>query len=56
MIYVYIKGDRYNCYSVQFEGNDIINAFQLTFDTIEQLTNYIMQFSNVYSIPVQYYI
>lgn len=55
IMYAYIKGSRYSQYSISFEGNEELIAFTQEFKTLEQMQKFIIEFSNCYSIPVQYY-
>lgn len=56
IMYAYIKNSRYKEYSVVFEGNDEIEQIRRTFDTLEDMLHFATQFSNYYSIPIQFYI
>lgn len=55
-MYAYIKGDKYDKYSVQFDGNKYLNKIDKSFDTIEKLYKFVTYYSNYASVPVQFYI
>lgn len=56
IMYAYIKGARYKEYKAIFEGTEDIIAIEKEFDTLEELMHFTIQFSNYYSISIQYYI
>ena len=56
VMYAYIKGERYKSYFVDFEGTEEIKAIHKEFESLEVLNEFVIQFSNYYSIPIQYYI
>lgn len=56
MLYAYIKSDRYSGYRIIFEGNEDLKEIDLTFESMESMQEFIINFSNYNSIPVQYYI
>lgn len=55
VVYAYIKGGRYDKYSISFEGNDELKAIEQDFETLEELTNFVINYSNYCSIPIQFY-
>ncbi len=56
IIYVYIKGVSYKDYKVTFEGNEDVKPFELKFDDITELQNFVIGMSNFYSLKIQYYL
>lgn len=56
ILYAYIKGATYNRYRVLFDGNENIHEIDLSFEDLESMQDFIINFSNYNSISVQYYI
>lgn len=54
--YAYVKGEKYETYSFTFDGNEDINEVGKTFEEKADFIDFIIRFSNYYSIPVQFYI
>ena len=54
IMYADIKGNRYNKYQIQFEGNSDLIAIEEEFETFDRLIEFVYQFSNTYTIPVQF--
>ena len=55
IMYAYIKGGRYTAYSVLYDGDEELNEIKKTFHTLEELQDFVINFSNYYSISIQYY-
>lgn len=55
IMYAYIKGSRYKNYSVNFNGNEVLKEVKQEFDTFDELMEFIMNFSNYYSVAIQFY-
>ena len=53
--YCYIKGLEYNVYKFYYEGDDNFKEIEKTFDTLEELIDYAIKFSDLYSISIQFY-
>ena len=51
-IYAYVKGNKYENYSVTWKKHGIENK---TFETKEEFLNYVIANSNYDSVPVQFY-
>lgn len=54
-LYVYLKGTRYNTYKVYREETTDLIEIEHEFDTFDELINYVINFSNSLSIPIQFY-
>ena len=55
-MYAYVKGGRYNFYRVKREQDEELKEINEEFETFNDLIQWVYQFSNLYSIPVQFYI
>ena len=55
LLIAYIKGNKYDSYKAVFEGNEEIKAFSKTFEDYEEFLDFVTEFSNYYSIKVQFY-
>ena len=53
--YVYIKGDTYKEYTLKYQGDETFNEIEKTFETLEELMQYVITFSDYYSISIQFY-
>ena len=55
IMYAYIKGSKYKKYSVDLKGNEVLKEVQQEFDTFDELMEFVMNFSNYYSVAIQFY-
>lgn len=54
-LYVYIKSDKYNEYKVVRDADEEVTQVNEIFETEEDMMQFVIDFSNYYSIPVQFY-
>lgn len=54
-LYAYIKGNRYDTYKVYREADEELQEIEHTFGTYEGFINYVINFSNSTSTPIQFY-
>lgn len=55
IMYAYIKGSKYNKYSVTLEETEEFKPIQQDFDTLGDMLEWLIVFSNFNSIPIQFY-
>lgn len=53
--YCYLKGNNYDTYKLWYAGNDELKEIEKTFDNYDDMMRYICDFSNYYSIAIQFY-
>ena len=53
--YCYIKGDNYTKNQFHYDGDDLLNEVDLEYEDDVKMLLFVSNFSNIYSIPVQFY-
>jgi len=54
-LYAYIKGNKYDTYKVYREADEELNEIKEEFEDFTSLISWVYQFSNINSIPIQFY-
>lgn len=55
VVYAYIVGKSYKHYMAYYEGSEEVKAFNKEFESYDALIEFVVNFSNYYSLPIQFY-
>ena len=54
-LYAYIKGNRYKAYRVYRKEDEELKEINEEFDSFDALIEFVYNFSNWHSVPIQFY-